>query len=420
MTSMRNPSSYKPRANALFITIAIALVIGTLCSLMIFAAYNKHRIDRSIDLENRLQRNLQSALEWTLADTSLALVSQDSAMDLFGEGNDSCYLKRESWGLYSVRNIRVVTDGKSKTRIGFFGQIVDSPLDGSLYLAEHKSPLSLVGFARLIGDAYLPKGQVRPAYIDERGYAFPELIKGNIKYSQDSLPALDRRLVDWITQWEPANVQSIIPDVLYQSFGDSIVTLYGKETIELSTCDFKGHILIRSDSIIRVKADAKLENVILLAPFIEFENGFSGKVQAIARDSIIVKKNCKLLYPSALVLAKQPSSQVQPMIIIGDSCIMEGVALTILPRGNDLKRTYMELGKGSTLTGYAYVSGFLFLKGAVHGVVLADYLVYKSLPSIYTNYLVDASIDRNALSAYFVGPGIFIDHKQNRIVQWVN
>jgi hypothetical protein len=127
-----------------------------------------------------------------------------------------------------------------------------------------------------------------------------------------------------------------------------------------------------------------------------------------------------LYYPSGLLLVKAPGDAGQPVIRIADSCTLEGILLTLTAAANDQTKTYVEVGINSTITGYLYTSGFLFLKGTVHGTVLADYLLYKSSFSIYQNYLVDAVIDRKQLSGYFAGPKIFSDTgRLNRIIQWV-
>jgi hypothetical protein len=80
----------------------------------------------------------------------------------------------------------------------------------------------------------------------------------------------------------------------------------------------------------------------------------------------------------------------------------------------------VEIGKGSILTGYVYVSGFLDLNGAVHGAVLADHFLARSGSNVLVNYLVDGEIDRPALSKHFTGPHIFPNAGENKVVQWVD
>jgi hypothetical protein len=414
-------------ANTLFITVVIAVVIGILCSLMIMLGYQDRHFDQLINTQNRLERDLQSGINLVLADTSLILAREEDKLDLFSEGNDTVTIRKENWGLFSLASVEVTGAGKKRSCSFFFGQAPDTAWDGCIYLAEHKTPLSLVGDTRLSGDAWLPGGGLRPGFIGQRGFSFSEMIKGDIRNSADSLPLVDRRLAALFAQLREqkgspgmnGNGQMAIPDSLNRSFADSLYLIYRKGPIWLSSCDLKGHIMVMSDSMIGVSGDAHLENVILAAPVVELDSGFSGNLQAMASDSIIVKRDCHLAYPSSLVLWKTGGSG-QPKIRIAEDCTIEGVILTDAPGKNDMFKTYVESGRNTLITGLIYAAGYLFLKGAVHGTVLTDYFLYRSSSTVFENYLTDAEIDRNARSRYFILPHVFNHAKANRIVKWLN
>jgi hypothetical protein len=422
------------KASALLLTIVIALLVALICSSLLLLAYHDLQVDRITGTNNRLRRNFLSAVNIVLADTSRILISKADTIDLFAAGEDTALIERENWGLFDVAAIAVRAHGQEKSKCFFFGPAAQEPLDACLYLADHHIPLNISGFGQLTGDAYLPKGGVHPAYIDQRGFSSAEPLTGNIRASQDSLPPIDTRLVDLLSQLlgDPAQKpggaarerrnpsQSLIPDTLDCSFADTATVIHRTSPITLNNYILKGHIRIVSDSSITVDSGCQLENVILAAPFIELKSGFSGTIQVFARDSIIIRNNCHLHYPSGLLLVKAQGSADQPVIRLGDSCTLEGILLTLTGAANDQTKTYVEIGNNSTITGYIYTSGFLFLKGTVHGTVLADYLLYKSSFSIYQNYLVDAVIDRKQLSGYFAGPKLFNDTGRiNRIIQWV-
>jgi hypothetical protein len=410
-------------ANSLLITVIISLVIGILCSLLILLAYNNLQTREMIVTQDKLERNLQSAINLTLADSTIAITPEINNIDLFGEGNDSATIKKETWGLLNVASVTVSINGKTKERHFFYGQsLADNALSGCLYVAEHQEYLSIVGNTRLTGDAYLPRGGLRPAIIDQRGFGSSELIKGSIKISSDSLPALNASLLQYLSQLEAGstdNDNTSIPDSLDQSFGDSIFTIHQHGSLVLSSCTLKGHILIIADSMITVNSDANLQNVLLSAPVIKFEDGFSGSVQAIATDSIITKNNCRFLYPSAFCIIKKEDTHEQPGIYIGDSSLFEGAIITAAPF-NDQYKTTAAIGKNTTIKGMLYISGFLSFNGAVNGIVLTDHFIYRSSASIYENYLVDGVIDRSALSTYFILPPVFNTKKVKQLIQWVD
>lgn len=406
-------------ANSLLITVVIALLIAILCASLLLLAYNDLAVDRVVQTDNRLQRRMHSAVNLVLADTSLVLSGIPDTVDVFGQGPNAAVITRENWGVFDVARVTVTEHGRSITKSFFFGPAADTPLDACLYLAQHNIPLYVSGNSLLTGDAYLPKAGLQPAYVDQKGFANAQPLTGSIRNSNDSLPPVDARMVALLSRRDTVPTSSPLPDSLQWSFTDAPVIIHRRGPVTLDNCVLNGHILIISDSSILVRAGASLDNVMLEAPFIGFESGCSGTLQAIATDSIAMKNNCHLGYPSCLALLKHPSSKAQPAIRIGDTCSIDGLLLTLIRHAGDPEKTYVELGRNSLLTGYLYTSGFLNLKGTVSGVVLTDYFLYRSPSSVLQNYLVDASITRTALSAYFTGPRLFASTRPNRIIQWV-
>jgi hypothetical protein len=410
----------KISAHSLFVTLIVALVVSILCSMMILLFY--HQLTAQIEYNTRmkLNRNLRSAIALALADTIYNGGNSYDSIDLFGRNNDSAFIQKENWGLYRIACVEVYQNRMIKRKNFFYGQSPDGYLDGCLYLADHQSSLSISGFAKLEGDAYLPKGGLKPVFIGQKAFAYNELINGTIKNSLDSLPPIDERLMKSITDLiNKSKRESEIPDSLIRSFEDSTVILFKKEPIILSDCNLEGHILIISDSSVTIKNNCRLENIIVSAPRIEFESRFRGTVQAIATDSILVKSGCKLIYPSSLVIMKNNINKEQPRIIIDDSCQIQGTILTS-SKIKDKNKTVVEIAKKTVVTGLVYCSGYLSLKGIVNGTVLTDYFIYKSFPSVYINYLVDAEINKNALSRYYLAPHLFKNDKASEIIQWLH
>lgn len=414
---------HRVSATSLLITVILALVIGLTCGLLILLAYNNLRLRTDLRAEEKLSRNWNSCLSLVLKDDPATGEIRHKALDLFGTGNDSVYITEETWGVYQVASIEVRDGNRSKVKSFFFGSLLPSGLDGCLYLAEHQRSLSIVGSTTLTGKAYLPKGGIKPGYIDQRGYDHTELVNGSIEKSGDSLPLLNTGLIQYFAQLPASDtsrrVGMAVPGNLESSFRDSLQTIWGHGAVVLSGNNLNGHILIVSDSLIDVNADARLENVLLSAPVIRFRSGFSGRVQAYVSDSVVTEDNCRFFYPSALVLAKRSGDTQQPRLVIGGNNILEGLALSWC-QGSDKNKTFVEVGAGTTIQGILYVNGYLSLKGSVSGPTLTDYFIYKGPAVIYENYLVDASLDRSSLAGWYAGPVIFNSKRNNRILQWVN
>ncbi|MEO1437949.1 MAG: hypothetical protein AAFV80_20575 [Bacteroidota bacterium] len=76
--------------------------------------------------------------------------------------------------------------------------------------------------------------------------------------------------------------------------------------------NWKGKILVIAQNSIVVEANAHLEQVILIAPSIQFKKGFQGSIQAYASDQLIVEEEVQLHYPSILgFIDKNPEEKGQ-------------------------------------------------------------------------------------------------------------
>ena len=410
-------------ANSLLITVVFSLVIGLISAAFVLEAYMLLLEKSGADMDVLLSRNMESSVDLVLEDGLPAGQSQQKALDLFGAGSDSVYIQEERWGVYEVACVKVAASMRMKQKNFFVGSLLPDSLDACLYLAEHQRPLSIVGNTLLTGDAYLPKSGVKPGYIEQRGYAYTTLVNGNIERSAGALPALDNGLLQHFGDLRPPDsamkARDLIPTVMRQSFTDTVKVIQGHGVLELSGDSLSGHIHIVCDSLIVVDADAHLDNIVLTAPAIRFKTGFAGRVQAFGSDSVVAEDNCTFAYPSSLVLLKKTKVTYQPRLILGDNCLLEGVALAYCDSTDQVKN-YAEIGTGSTVKGILYANGYLMMKGTVQGVTLVDYFLYRGASIIYENYLVDAQLDRADLDIHFAGPVLFTGRQRKRVLQWVN
>jgi hypothetical protein len=409
-------------ASSLMITVVLSLVIGLICAAFIRLAYVQALERTDADMEDKLSRNLESAIDIVMEDDPPAGQPLQKSLDLFGQGSDSTYIREEKWGVYDAAYIRVVAGRRMKQKGLFVGSLLPDTLDGCLYLAEHREVLSVVGNTLLTGNAYLPKAGVRPAYVNQRGYAYTTLVNGNIERSAGRLPAIDSQLlrhyIDLQAEDTAMKRSDPVPDTAMQSFGDTIQLIRAHGVAELSGTSLSGHILVVSDSLILVDGNARLDNIVLTAPVIRFRSGFSGRVQAIVSDSIIAESGCQFGYPSSIALYKKKESSFQPRLILGENCLLNGAVVAFCDSA-DKYQVYTEIDAGTQIRGILYANGYLVFKGTVKGLTLTDYFLYKGSSIVFDNFLVDAELNRSKLDTSFAGPVVFTGRKRNRVIQWV-
>jgi hypothetical protein len=411
--------SYK--GNSLVVTVVISLVLAIVCSSVILLAYYNRHQQLRVDAEHRLQINLESATNLVLADSSISFHLTVDTLDLFKEKKDSVEIKKELWGLFQVAGIKSFYRNFSKERRFFYGPSLPAYMNACLYLADHKRSIALVGNTNLTGDGFLPEAGIKASLIDQKKFTNTKLIDGSIKKSKDSLPPLNKRILNNLSdliQYKLQKDSQDIPDSLQQSFADAPVYFYKKTKISLVNCSLSGHIFIKSDDAIEIDSTARLNNIILVAPSIHFKEGVKTTVQAFATDSLIVDKNCSFEYPSVLLMLKMKNATIQNKMVIGENCKLDGIILSVC-RSDDFYKTLVEVGENFKMKGVIYTMGHLNLKGKVEGVVLTDFFVYKSPTTTYENYLVDVSINRKRLPEYFLASSVFSISASNGIIQWI-
>ncbi len=409
----------KVPANSLILTIIIALILAILCSSLILLSFYSRQHQLTTDIEQRLNRNLESATNLVL-EGEVVMESTTDTIDLFDKQQDSVSIKVAPWGMFEVACITAFSNLFTKQNSFIGGSCLPAYMDGCLYLADHKRPLSLNGNTILTGDVYLSKGGIKPIYINQRGFSHSNLVNGNIKPSAEALPALSAPIIDNLYKQLRDSTGEEFPsgDSLVQTFYDSARVFHSKNVCQISDITLKGHVLIKADSLIEVEASAHLEDVILIAPVIRFKMGFTGTVQAVATDSLIAEAGCGFEYPSALVLLKKPDLKMQNVLRLEKGCRLKGL---IIARCNneDITRTRVDIKESTLIEGIVYVMGYCSLGGRVNGTVLSDYFIYQTQNIMYENCLVDVEVNRKKLSPYFISSPVFQQAAVKQIIKWV-
>jgi len=411
--------------NSLVITIIVGLILAIFCTSILLLFYYNHIWETELRINERLNRNIQSGINLLLSDTAVLPSGTSDSLDLFGKGEDIIKLKRENWGLYNVAQVRSFWGNRVKSKLLLYGSRPEKYYNGCIYLADHQASLSVIGEVKLTGDVYLSGSGIKPGYINQRGYSFSQLLTGNVQKSNSNLPALNMNIKQYLFELlnkakdhtTPEITAEFPSDTLNQSFGDSTLTVFQHKKVLIANKNLRGKIVIISDSSIEVENSARLENVILIAPEIRFNNGFSGSVQAIASDSIVTGENTNFFYPSSFVLLKEGKDIGFKTITIQKNCTFEGIILSVAD-SLDKEKTYLKIDANSLLTGIIYVNGYVESLANVHGTILTDYFVYRHSSSVYINNLVDVEINRSLLPTYFIGSPVF-GSKKNKIITWL-
>lgn len=337
-----------------------------------------------------------------------------------GDTASKVQLKRLPWGAFEIIYCSSKIRKKGISKIQLVGQN-STFFDGvAIYLVDKKQPLSLSGNTKINGDVFLPEAGVKRAYVEGRSFKGTTLINGEIKKSSEQIPDLNAFLDKSIERTKgrtPNLMKDSIGELelllqqgrLYQKFSKPTVLYKQKGDIELKNITLSGNIIIQSDSTIRLHRTADLKNVILFGKKIIFETGYKGQLQAFATDTLIVGEKSEFFYPSVLATYGKVNSGTQ-LIEIKNESVVSGIVFQERAKvaSNDL--SIIKLNEESVIEGQIYTKGSVNVTGAVAGVVICSNFNLRTSSSIYENYLLDAEIEAEKRSRYYVGVNFFEDN----------
>lgn len=412
---------------AVFIGVLIALLLSGLILYAYTFTYTKEQSKGAI--ENMQIAN--SALNALLQNSE---VSRDTiAMELYNKDNQSLLYNVSQWGVFEKVIIVAQNRKKKFVKTAILGSKINSLYAPALFLQENYNPLVLVGNTVIKGIAYLPSQGVKPGYIAGQSYYGGELINGQIKKSGVKLPELSNNYIDRLLyygkQYNPLQHEEFLAvnsgRKTINSFEKRTKGIYEKGTITLENNTFVGNIIIKSDTLIKVKKTAHLKDVILVAPTVEIEEETEGSFQVIANKRINVGKTCKLNFPSALVLIENEETQgshqyqanIKKQILIGEGTYIKG-CVTYLDTRKPITNfdSQIVLMKGAAIMGQVYCMGSFELMGGVSGSVYTKQFITNAGGSVYLNHILNGRIENLENLDYF--GGILFKDEPKSIMKW--
>lgn len=401
--------------------LIICLVIALFASALIGLAYFRHQLLVRDTVANQLSRNVESSLNYLLGSSNVDY-HQPHRFDLYSTGNDSVQIEKCYWGLFDLVKAKAFRGIHHSSTYALVGKKPDAWGKASLYLVDENRPLSLAGNTMITGPCFLPKAGVRAAYVEGKGFTGKQLIEGDIKPSKETLPALPEPLVNRLQHYGrlreqiPANSIPLSKAVNLPQFSFEAppINIHLPDGILLTNIRIAGNVVLISPGEVTIAASAQLEGLVILARKVIVQTGFTGNLQVLAQDTVIVEAACKFSYPSALVAFNQSGKS---RIELGEGSIVEGFLLVGSIEHESLNNTAL-VGKDALLAGQAYVDGMVELKGQVAGSLACRRFFMLTPTTLYENHLLDSEINVGKRSPYFFTSPL-LSASPMGIVQWL-
>ena len=349
---------------------------------------------------------------------------RDSTLLFENNNADSVHYSNELWGCFRAAHVSVSYKRRSKQKAFLYSDSKFLFQNASLYLADHDRPLSVTGDTYIKGVVFLPKSGIRSGFFQHMGFSRKNLIEGTIDSSKRQLPPLRTIYRNYFQDLGNLTFKPIKPAGLAdtrQSFSKDCKYIYMSREGIISNQKLSGKIIVFSDSVLEVRAGARLKDVLLVAPYIHFSGGFRGTVQAIALDSISIDQGCVLEYPSALVGIGRSNSigSTGSTITIDSNSTLHGIALALSPSEKTNIRPVIKIKKGAEIKGMIYNEGYSYLNGMINGCIFTHFFFEQRGPMTMENILIDAQISP---SKWFQGAAlysIFSESTHRKIIKWL-
>lgn len=421
----------KLKSGALQFTVFIAVLIALLLSGLILYAYTFiYMKEQSKGAIENIQFS-DTGIKYLLQQEEIS--TDTLAIDFIKKENQTIQVHLSQWGVFEKAHSKSIFRKKRFIKTALIGSLINSKDSPTLFLQETQNPLSVVGKTEIRGIAYLPSQGVRTGYIAGNSYNGLQLIYGSIQKSTPQLPIVKKSITDvivfYLKEYQPANQEEYINleanRKIFVSFKEKTKGFYSKNPIVLENKEITGNIIIKSDTLIRIKNTALLKDLILIAPVIEIEDKTTGNFQAIASRQIKVGKACKLNYPSALILYQdnksnpynQSTKEFENQIfinsettIIGSVCYFQTKELTDF-------QTQIVLKKESRIKGQVYCTGNFELGGTVSGSVYTKQFISNEAGSIFVNHIYNGVIENENIPDIY--GGIIMEKTPKTVLKWL-
>jgi hypothetical protein len=413
------------KANALNIVIVISLLISILCSSLILFSFYSKREQILFENDIKLSSNLNSAVELILSNSQNY---KENSLDLFGEKNDTVILNSFKWGIFGVGTIKAIKGKQVKRRAFIYGESLKGKMTSALFLAPGLK-LYIVGNALIKGKAFIPIEGISSGLIGSSGFDGNRLVEGQVFYNNDPLMDIQKNDLEYLKSffgvvanqdgYKVVNPDKIGQDSLINnSFFDSTLLCILPSSYEIKG-KYKGNILFFSDTQITISSGAMLEDVIVVSKHVRVEKGFTGNLQIIGTDSVLIEESAHLSYPSSISLLNLNPENKTPLIEIKTGGILRGSVILLNP-SKYLNEPVLSIKPEALIEGEVFCQGRIQHEGAVYGHVSANQLFHTQGGRRYRNYLVDGEINYSKLNKYYIGSLLLSSSKNKDLIKYLH
>lgn len=348
---------------------------------------------------SRQRANVKSAFVLYAADSTLrGRLDEEGGLRLYDSLPDSrVRIAVRPWGLYEAVRVEAADPRIAPTRL--FGSAAASDRNGTLCYATDAAALTLTGRTALHGHLLLPRHGVQYGQMHSVFFRGERIEGARTAYAGKELPPLRkgaRRMADSLLRLlETPGVWGAVTDSLEVSFGETEPRLL--DAAGLSRSARIGGMTVLLGEEVSIDSACRLRDVLVVGRTIRVGDGFRGRAQLFASDTVLVGRHVTLDDPSGVFVTRENPDRY---IEIGPDSRVEGYAIVDGEGKPDVKRANYRQDRTAVLRGLLWVDGAAQVQGIVSGSLVANRLAYYSPEGYYEDMLYDMTLLENPAAAY--------------------
>jgi len=414
----------KVKAGALQFVLFMGAVIAVLLMTFVLLNHTHQLFDKKttkvVEVVKRADMGIQYAMGHNLQS------NVPTSLELGLDDDIEVTVTKSYWGIFETYRAESKFKKIKFTKVALVGGGLEKDFP-ALYLKDNDRPMIIAGSAKITGSAYLPKQGIRPGGISGRFFQNRIPVFGSTRESGKTLPQVDggvkanlkQMLMDDKTKSSVEQLRFKPNLVATNSFESPTQYIYG-DVLRFSEGELKGNIVVKTQGSITIGKGCTIQDVVFVAPRITVEDGFTGRLQALATEELQIGKEVILGYPSALIVDRENSSNPKnrraPHILIRDGTKINGVLGYFGSNEDNVLYPQIVVSEKALIQGEVFCEKALELKGTVLGKVATDSFIAMENGSIYQNHLFNGTIDATKLSLEY--GGLLLDSDKT-VVQWL-
>lgn len=422
---MRRP--VKLRGGAMLLAVFAMTIITLITFLIIGLNYYSNNLNLRVANRHQCRINISNGFLLAEAEPNLFRDYEKTKFSLFGDGNDSIEVEKYPWGYFNIVRISSNSGKDSVSGIGLMVAETERQNSPVIQLSQAAKRVRVTGKTFISGQCIVPGGGFNTGSFANS--SFSGQIPGEKMITETNMfpqpgRELDSLKTEIIFEKYLKHAKKINPQEWtefcnrYSSFANNADVLYSDEDMHAGNINLKGKKVLICNGVLSIGNQCRLQDAIIIARGVVFEERFEGSVQVFAIDSIIAKKDCEFKFPSVFSIYTANEHRKNAKIETGENGIFEGLIIAWSESPCIQHHFNISLGKDSKTKGMIFSCDYCEPRGDFQGCLISRKLLYTSQSGSEENLLKDVNLsgfDENDIRV-----GIRLENvKEMRRIKWL-